>query len=198
MAIKDAIASLLAEARLQRIDFIMDGSAVTRARFRDIAQHLTAGDISVAVDSSLPSGAGASYNPDANVIGHEAGLTQSAITSSVQMKAVFLHECTHAIVDDNREAIRVLADEAAGYLVQIMYRLLCGQTHIIDWAERNKNTMDGKIWYQALKVIADKSMFSRCVILNSINDCSKLMRAIQAHDLYNLHTMDDRTTADGF
>jgi len=197
MAIKETIVNMLQESRLQRIDFLIDGSAVTRARFQDIAQHITAGDIGVGVDNTLPADADASYNPEANTIGYPASLTQSAITNSPQKRSLILHECTHAVVDDNRERIRVLADEAAGYLVQIMYRLLCGQKHIIKWAEDNKATQDGKVWYETLKVIDAKSMFTRCVILNSMRDCFDLMQALKAHRLYNQHSLEDRTRADG-
>ncbi|MET1411329.1 hypothetical protein ABVF61_03620 [Roseibium sp. HPY-6] len=195
--VKQAILDALDDDRLRIIDFSMDGSGINRSRFSRIRDAIDNGNIDVIEDTSLPAGAAASYNDDANVIGHEPGLTANDVSSSVATRAVIMHECAHAIVDMNQQSLRVLADEAAGYIVQIMYRLIAGQSFIRTWAEQNKTTPDGRIYYEAIRVVDARSMIGHCVILRSEDHCEKLMKAVQEHPVYAGTRMDAYSRCNG-
>ncbi|RMF91950.1 MAG: hypothetical protein D6736_04285 [Nitrospinota bacterium] len=197
MSVRDEIASILAEPLVTRINFSLGGLAITGAGLGRVRNAILHDRIRVVPDPSLPAGAGGSYNATQNQIGVEPSLTQQHLASSIQMRSVLLHECSHALVDLSRAAATtILSDEAAAYLVQLMYRLGRGQSWLRTWASQNQGTPTGRIFHEAIRIIDRFALLQSCAILQ-LQAYSALRQAIQQHPVYRGTSSTALTRADG-
>ncbi|NBD96459.1 MAG: hypothetical protein GVY11_08300 [Gammaproteobacteria bacterium] len=200
MAIRDEIMSLLQEPIVRHIDFCLDGRLpISGEGFALVRDAIRTGRIAIISDPSLPSGVGASYAGEgqSNHIGVQPSLTPHELATSVQMRANVLHECSHALVDlMQAHRTTILTDEAAAYIVQLIYRLGRGQAWLRSWAATHQNTADGRLFHETIRVIDRYRLLSNTADIPSAG-YGDLRLAINDHPIYSHHTPTALTTADG-
>ena len=197
MSLRDEITSIVAEPVIHRIHFSLGGLMITGAGFGRVRQAIVGNRINIVPVASMPAEAGGRYNGTRNEIGVSPSLTQAALASSIQMRALFAHECTHALVDLNRAArTTVLTDEAAAYVVQLMYRLGRGQSWLRSWSQRNQTSPTGRIFHEAVRIIDQHHLLRHRAFLQR-SQFQALREAVQRHPVYRGTSNTELTTADG-
>jgi hypothetical protein len=196
MSVQNEIESLLSESLVTRIHFSLSGLTINGGGFQRVKNYIHSGRIGVGVDNTIPAGAGASYDPDANRIGVDASLTAQTLRSSIQMRSLMLHECCHAVVDVLRASrTTILSDEAAAFIVQLYYRLGKGQGWLRSWAAGN-STPTGRIFHEAIRIV-DTHRLLRTTARLQHAQYEPLRQAIGRHPVYRGTGNHARTRADG-
>lgn len=200
MAMREEIAALLQEPIVRNIEFCLEGRLpIGGDGFSLVRSAIRTGRIAVISDPSLPTGVGASYSGagQTNHIGVHPSLTTRDFATSIQMRANVLHECTHALVDlMQAHHTTILSDEAAAYIVQLIYRLGRGQAWLRSWATNHSNTADGRIFHEAIRVIDRYNLLHSNANIPA-SGYGDLRLAIHDHPIYSHHSPTALTIADG-
>jgi hypothetical protein len=190
------IAAILTEPLVVRINFSLSGLSITGAGFGRVKSAIAGGTIRIVTDPDLPPETGGKYYASTNELGVEPSLTPRGLSSSVQMRAVMLHECSHALVDlSHASATTILTDESAAYIAQLIYRLGWGQNYLRTWA-RGSRTPTGRVFREAIRII-DRFELLRSAARLCRQDFNSLREAVRLHPLYRGTSRTALTTADG-
>jgi hypothetical protein len=173
MAITDDVAQVFDSARIDRIDFRLNGLEVSPKRLREVGKAIRAGKIKVKVSSSgkLLS---ASYHPHDNRL-----FVPTDQIGAVMIQASIVHEGVHALVDLFRATnLTVLDDEAAAYLAEAVY-LRAAHTWV-------KGESAASAIYQAADAVARAhDLYSRRGVKLSADHVAELRKVIHAHPAYS-------------
>ncbi len=196
MSLAEEIAAILTEPLVVRINFSLSGLSITGAGFGRVKSAIAGNTIRIVTDPDLPPEAGGKYNASANELAVDPSLTPRGLSSSVQMRSVMLHECSHALVDLScASATTILTDESAAYIVQLMYRLGWGQNWLRSWA-RGTGTPTGRVFREAIAII-DRFGLLRNAARLCRRDFNSLREAVRLHPVYHGTSRTALTTADG-
>jgi hypothetical protein len=119
------IAAILQSAEVQAISFTFGAATILPADFRDLAQKIVEGKITIAMDPVRLSkdGSGAEYNSDTNTL----TLKRSVDPTDRYSAGNVVHEAVHAVLDNKGRNLPLLEDEGAAYVTQIWYLANCGE-----------------------------------------------------------------------
>ncbi len=191
----DRIARLLENPPTSTIDFHLGGLLVTPRGFVDIAGEFRAGNITLAIDRTMPESAGAKYQEGHNRL--VVCTTFEQVFNTPWGGAVLVHEAVHAMIDRNR-AVRttVLHAEAAAYIAQVLYLLHTDAYGTRRSAREHGNSPEGAIFVEAIRLIDRYHLEYRPGIV-PLRASAPLQEAIHRHPLYQDVSADDLVTADG-
>jgi hypothetical protein len=197
MGLREDIVALLLEPTVVRINFSLGGLSINGAGFGRVRTAILEGNIKLRVDSAQPDGSGAYYVHIGNRIFVDPSTFAFGIASRVDMRALMLHECSHALVDLCRAvATTILTDEAAAYIVQLIYLLDHGQTDLRRWASHNRGNPLANIFHKAIGII-DRFGLLRGSANLQFSQYNDLRLAVQRDPFYRRISSSDLTQADG-
>jgi hypothetical protein len=148
MGIKWNIINAIGAPPIMRVGFQFGNTVITPVAFIIVAQLIDKGRINTAVDSQMPAGAEAIYNPSTDTIVAPFDTYGRELWDE---KSVLIHESVHAYLDaaggriTNGQSMTCLDDETIAYLAGAMYLVAA-----------NVYTSSGKIGTIAIKTVKSK------------------------------------------
>jgi hypothetical protein len=124
MTPEQCFAAILTHSPIDRMDFWFSSVHVSYAQFRLIGDCLLFGNITVKESTSKErDGADMRYKGKQFLI--PPSFRQSNYAES-RDKAVVVHEAVHGIIDVQKIKVTQMSGEGAGYVAQVLYRMLSG------------------------------------------------------------------------
>jgi hypothetical protein len=148
-----AVMDTLADAAVAKINFTIDGFAVSSTMYANVARLVREGKVVVAYDASL-SGC-AYYDQNANRL--EVNFTTA---STLTKRALVIHESTHTVFDAKPYAKATVAiSEAAAYIAQCIFAKVyaAGPDERLYDDEDAKDLVFEKAWLVAGKIIVGQT-----------------------------------------
>ena len=120
------IATILQSPEVQAISFSFGAATILPADFRDVAQKIVEGKITIAMDAARLTNAGAEaeYDSGTNIMTLKAAVDPADPYSAGNA----VHEAVHAALDNKGRSLPLREDEGAAYVTHVWYLANCGKS----------------------------------------------------------------------